>query len=546
MNICGESQCSASQMAQYLIAKNPTAAPWALDYARLYLEEGAAEGVRGDGAWIQSCKETGNFRFTGGTAVTFDQNNFCGLGVTKKGVKGHSFDTPRLGIRAQIQHLKGYASPLPLKNACVDPRYGYIHPRGKAPRFQDLAGKWAVPGYDTSRASSLQDAMEKKIGYGFDIIAGVEEMKKLDVSGNPQTEAQNPLSLQLILPLKIRWANRSNYGGSRSLGAIRYLVIHYTGNDGDSDEANGSYFANNAVKTSAHYFVDDDSVTQTVPDNYTAYHCGAKKYYHPSCRNANSIGIELCDTRKNGIYDVTEKTLANALTLASALMKKYQIPLEHVLRHYDVTHKNCPAYFVSHEADWQAFKNRLAQASANPAASGSLPSSGGTDSSPSHTGSSPSDTGSPGDTGSSPSHMDSAPSNISSSLGDTGSSPTALMAEGLNHGKNFTGVDDSANISRAKARILQRALNLDYGRTLAEDGIIGPKSRQKLGTHYVKQGEKQYLVTAAEILLYLSNLNPRGVELPGIYGSGLTAAAKLRFGGNGQKITASDFLALVQ
>ena len=117
MNICGESQCSASQMAQYLIAKNPTAAPWALDYARLYLEEGAAEGVRGDGAWIQSCKETGNFRFTGGTAVTFDQNNFCGLGVTKKGVKGHSFDTPRLGILAQIQLLKGYDSPLPMKNA---------------------------------------------------------------------------------------------------------------------------------------------------------------------------------------------------------------------------------------------------------------------------------------------------------------------------------------------------------------------------------------------------------------------------------------------
>ena len=164
MNIIGRIEVTAEQMASYLISKNPDSKPWALEYAKLYIEEGEAEGVRGDGAWIQSCKETGNFKFTGGTAVTFDQNNFCGLGVTKKGMKGNSFATPRLGIRAQIQHLKGYATAEPLNNLCVDPRYGYISPKGKAPRFEDLAGKWAVPGYDTKKASSLQDAMNKKIG----------------------------------------------------------------------------------------------------------------------------------------------------------------------------------------------------------------------------------------------------------------------------------------------------------------------------------------------------------------------------------------------
>ena len=166
-------------MAEYLIARNPEAKPWALDYAKLYLEEGEAEGVRGDGAWIQSCKETGNFKFNGSTAVTFNQNNFCGLGVTKMGMKGHSFSTPRLGIRAQIQHLKGYATSASLKNTCVDPRYNYIVPKGKAPRFEDLAGKWAVPGYDTSKASSLEDAMNKGIGYGFDIVNGVGIMKQI-------------------------------------------------------------------------------------------------------------------------------------------------------------------------------------------------------------------------------------------------------------------------------------------------------------------------------------------------------------------------------
>lgn len=183
MNIIGKSEVTAHQMAEYLIAKNPSSKPWALEYAQLYLEEGNIEGVRGDGAWIQSCKETGNFKFVGGTAVTFDQNNFCGLGVTKMGLKGHSFSTPRLGIRAQIQHLKGYATSSPLKQACIDPRYKYINPKGKAPRFEDLAGKWAVPGYDTKKASSLEDAMKKGIGYGFDIIAGINAMKRISVNG---------------------------------------------------------------------------------------------------------------------------------------------------------------------------------------------------------------------------------------------------------------------------------------------------------------------------------------------------------------------------
>ncbi len=183
MNIIGKSECTAYQMAAYLTARNPNAKSWALEYAQLYLEEGEAEGVRGDGAWIQSCKETGNFKFTGGTAVTFEQNNFCGLGVTRKGLKGHSFDTPRLGIRAQIQHLKGYATTAPLKNPCIDPRYKYIS-KGCAPKFVDLAGKWAVPGYDTSKASSLQDAMNKGIGYGFDIIDGINEMKQINVEFN--------------------------------------------------------------------------------------------------------------------------------------------------------------------------------------------------------------------------------------------------------------------------------------------------------------------------------------------------------------------------
>ena len=145
--------------------------------------------------------------------------------------------------------------------------------------------------------------------------------------------------------IKTDIANRKNYGGLRSTNSIRYIVVHYTGNDGDTDENNGKYFRNNIIGASAHYFVDDDSITQTVPDNYIAWHCGAKKYKHAHCRNANSIGVELCDDVRNGVIYPSGKTIENALELVEHLMQKYSIPKDNVIRHYDVTGKLCPAYW---------------------------------------------------------------------------------------------------------------------------------------------------------------------------------------------------------
>lgn len=148
-----------------------------------------------------------------------------------------------------------------------------------------------------------------------------------------------------MVNIKVNIAKKGNYGGTRSTSKIKYLVIHYTGNDGDSDESNSNYFKNTLVKTSAHYFVDDNSITQSVPDNYIAWHCGALVYKHPSCRNANSIGIELCDNTKDGTVYPSQKTISNALDLVEYLMKKYNIHKSNVIRHYDVTGKSCPAYW---------------------------------------------------------------------------------------------------------------------------------------------------------------------------------------------------------
>ena len=123
--IMGNAAATAEQMQAYLKKKNPSVAQAVLDMVPLYLSEGKAEGVRGDIAFAQSCLETGNFTFSG-SAVTLSQNNFCGMGVTSNGMKGNSFDTPQLGIRAQVQHLKAYASTDALKNACIDPRFKYV------------------------------------------------------------------------------------------------------------------------------------------------------------------------------------------------------------------------------------------------------------------------------------------------------------------------------------------------------------------------------------------------------------------------------------
>lgn len=169
------------------------------------------------------------------------------------------------------------------------------------------------------------------------------------------------------MDIKTNLANRNNYGAFRLTSSIKYIVIHYTANDGDTDENNANYFKNNVVEASAHYFVDSDSITQSVPDDYTAWHCGAATYKHAACRNYNSIGIEICDDNKNGVIYPNLKTIQNVIKLVEWLMKKYSIPQANVIRHYDVTGKLCPAYWCGtseNDAKWKTeFLNKLNRSS---------------------------------------------------------------------------------------------------------------------------------------------------------------------------------------
>lgn len=142
---------------------------------------------------------------------------------------------------------------------------------------------------------------------------------------------------------------------------IKYVVIHYTGNNGDTAVGNARYFhGDNKTKTSAHYFVDENEVWQSVKESDTAYHCGAKKYWHKECRNANSIGIEMVSCKdKYGRFYIKPEVVKRAAELTRQLMKKYSIDSAHVLRHYDVTGKKCPEPFVRKSEEWVKFRQMI-------------------------------------------------------------------------------------------------------------------------------------------------------------------------------------------
>ena len=151
-----------------------------------------------------------------------------------------------------------------------------------------------------------------------------------------------------------------NFTNKNDSSRIKYIVIHYTGNDGDTAYNNTKYFKTEYRGASAHYFVDESSIWQCVLDEDVAWHCGTTgTYYHPECRNTNSIGIELCSKKKNGKYYIPEETIERAVELIHSLRQLYNIPMSNILRHYDVTHKNCPAPFVEDKAQWDNFLSKV-------------------------------------------------------------------------------------------------------------------------------------------------------------------------------------------
>lgn len=159
--------------------------------------------------------------------------------------------------------------------------------------------------------------------------------------------------------------NRNYRKGRRD--SIQYIVIHYVGASGSALD-NVKYYGGSSVGASAHYFVGHESengmVYQSVDPANCAWHCGCDpggSYYHV-CRNDSAIGIEMCCHKTaGGIWYFDSITVDKTVELTKWLMTQYGVPVQNVLRHYDVTHKICPAPFVNDAAAWMEFKRRLAE-----------------------------------------------------------------------------------------------------------------------------------------------------------------------------------------
>ncbi len=143
-SIMGQGTFTVKQMAKFLMNNNTNIdVEYAVKVAFHYVEEASKEDVNHDMAFSQMCLETSYLQF--GNQVSAEQNNFCGLGATDDGAAGCKFNSIQIGVRAHIQHLKGYASEQYINEVVVDPRLKYVK-RGSAPTLDDLAYKWASDG----------------------------------------------------------------------------------------------------------------------------------------------------------------------------------------------------------------------------------------------------------------------------------------------------------------------------------------------------------------------------------------------------------------
>ncbi|CUX35954.1 glucosaminidase domain-containing protein [Clostridium sp. C105KSO13] len=136
-------------------------------FCQMFYDEAAAEGVRPEVAFVQTMKETGFLQYGGDASIR--QFNFAGLGTTGGGVPGESFADVRIGIRAQIQHLKAYATGDALNQECVDDRYEYVT-KGCAPYVEWLGQKENPGGYGWATAER----------YGYSIVDMIAKLKTLN------------------------------------------------------------------------------------------------------------------------------------------------------------------------------------------------------------------------------------------------------------------------------------------------------------------------------------------------------------------------------
>lgn len=137
----------------------------------------------------------------------------------------------------------------------------------------------------------------------------------------------------------------------KELNKVNGIVIHYTANPGATAKNNRDYFENlkdtHANQVSSHFVIGlDGEIVQCIPSWEIAYASNE--------RNKDTISIECCHPDESGVF--TKETYQSMVQLTAWLCRKFDLTEEDVIRHYDVTGKNCPKYFVEKEEEWMKFK----------------------------------------------------------------------------------------------------------------------------------------------------------------------------------------------
>lgn len=141
---------------------------------------------------------------------------------------------------------------------------------------------------------------------------------------------------------------------------VKAIVIHYTGNYNDTAESNINYFHSVYRASSAHYFVDDNSIWQCVSDCDVAWSVGVNygsNNLFGTYGNLNTLNIEMCST--NG--KISDATMKNTAWLVRKLMSDYGIDINHVFRHYDICSKRCPGWsgWIDNATEWERLKRMI-------------------------------------------------------------------------------------------------------------------------------------------------------------------------------------------
>lgn len=311
--ILGKSQATAQQMATYLLSKNPkpkfSRNITALEFCQIFLDECAKEGVRGDGAFAQSCKETGHFAYGGD--VKYTQNNFAGIGATG-GVPGCSFSSIEVGVLAQVQHLKTYATKEPLNCTNVDPRRTtwFVNTKGgTAKTFEELGGSWAVPGYNTKKYKSLEEANKAKDSYGYQVVDILDDILKIKVKEENKMGNSSLIDYTRISPNKTAPRNH----------VIDTITIHcMAGNL--SIETCGNVFASKSRMASSNYGIDSDGrIAMYVAEKDRSW-CTSNK-----ANDNRAVTIEVANDGGAPDWHVSDKAMDSLIKLVADVCKRNNI-----------------------------------------------------------------------------------------------------------------------------------------------------------------------------------------------------------------------------